>query len=266
MTMIAALNQFFPLACDGCFQGFPAWVGLFLLVICLIGSIWGLLWSNLGARLAYLVVMVSLSAFMMIISLLWMIGGPGTTTMTGPRGREVAWVPFLPGSEFASDFQASIDSFPTGDGWEPIGTIFPGNVDTNGEFEIVRNEVTTALADLAVVQELDATEPADWLFYDREKGPLTPIEEEAAVAATVKFNQAASTKLIAGIRIPATEDHREMTVFVYRDKGLVFMPSLLFLIVSVLGFVLHTWLLGRYDEEERQREEQMGEAPEPAMA
>ncbi|MFP5225767.1 MAG: hypothetical protein ACLGH3_09505 [Actinomycetota bacterium] len=264
--MIAALTQFFPLACDGCFKGFPAWVGLFLLVVSLIGSIWVLLWSNLGARLAYLVVMVSLSAFMMILSLLWMIGGPGTTTMTGPRGREVSWVPFLPNSEFANDFRAEIESFPSGGGWEPIGTVFPGNVDTNGEFEVVRNDVATALADLAVVQGLEATEPSDWLFYDQQKGPLTPDERDKAAAATVKFNQAASTKLIAGIQIPATDKHRGMTVFVYRDKGLVFLPSLLFLIVSVLGFVLHTWLLARYEEEERQREEQMGEAPEPAMA
>lgn len=265
MMMIAAFNALFPLACDGCFKGFPAWVGLFLLVASLIGGIWMLLWSNLGARLAYLVTMVSLASFMMIFSLLWMVGGPGTTTMTGPRGREVAWIPFLPDSEFAADFSEQITSFPTGEGWEGVGTVFPGRVDTNGEFENVRGVVTRALADLAYVQELEATEPADWAFYDAQKGPLTPDEKASATAATVRFNQAATTKLIAGISIPATERHRAMTLFVYRDKGLVFLPSLLFFIVSVLGFILHVVLLGRYEEAEKEREAAMGSAPEPAL-
>lgn len=263
--MIAAFTPFFPLACDGCFKGFPAWVGLFLLVICLIGGIWMLLWSNLGARTAYLVTMVSLMSFMMIFSLLWLVGGPGTTTATGPRGREVEWIPFQANSEFAGDFTEAIGSFPEGAGWKPVGTVFPGKVDTNGEFENVRTLVANALADLSYEQQSGADAAADWTFYDSDKGPLTPEEEASAAAATVRFNQAASTKLIAGITIPATKLHREVTVFVYRDKGLVFLPGLIFFVVSLLMFILHTWLLGRQELQDKAREAAMSASQEPAL-
>ena len=92
---MAALANLVPLACDGCFVGLPAVLSFVLAVVLLIGSLYMLLASNFGARLAYLIVMVSLMAFMMFLSLLWTIGGPGTTTGTGPRGREPAWVPFV---------------------------------------------------------------------------------------------------------------------------------------------------------------------------
>ena len=254
------------LACDGCWKGFPAWIGLFLLVVCLIGSIWLLLWSNLGARLAYLITMISLAAFMMILSALWLVGAPGTTTATGPRGREVAWIPFLPDSEFAQDFRAQIDTFPNGEGWEPTGTVFPGNVDTAGEFETVRTVVAQQLANLARVQETDATSPADWRFRDRARAPATPDEEDPAkyAPATVAFNQADTTKLIMGVTIPATDKHPRMTVFAFRDKGLVFLPGLVYLLVSIALFVLHVWLIARYERELEEREAQLAPAPTPA--
>lgn len=263
--MSAALD-FSILACDGCFKGFPAWIGLFLLVACLIGSIWMLLWSNFGARQAYLITMIALSAWMIIFSAIWLIGAPGTTTATGPRGREVEWIPFLPDSEFAESFGGTIDNFPDGAGWQPTGTVFPGNVDSAGDFETVRTVVAQALTDLALVQGTDATEVGDWLFRDASREPLTP-EEETYSEATVAFNQAASTKLIMGVTIPATDVHPEVTVFAYRDKGLVFLPTLIILLVSLAGFVLHVWLIARAEAEEKAREKAMGApipVPEPA--
>jgi hypothetical protein len=267
--IVATLFEFSILACDGCFKGFPAWLMLIISVICLIGSIWMLLWSNYGARMAYLITMVSLSAFMIIFAALWLVGAPGTTTATGPRGREVQWIPFLPDSEFAESFQDSIDAFPDGDGWQQTGTIFPGNVDTAGEFETVRTIVANALADLSAVQGTDAVELADWRFRDKSREPTTPDEEDPALytPATVAFNQAASTKLIMGVTIPATDNHPRVTVFAYRDKGLVFLPTLIILLVSIFAFVLHVWLIGRAEAEEKEREAAMGQPvplPEPA--
>lgn len=259
------------LACDGCFKGYPAWIGLFILVVCLIGSIWMLLWSNLGARLAYLIIMISLSAFMMILSALWVVGAPGTTTATGPRGREVEWIPFLPESEFGEEFKAVMDSFPDGEGWKETGTVFPGNVDSSGEFETARTVVATALADLAKVQETDATSPEDWRFRDKSRKPATPDEEDPDkyAPAVVAFNQAASTKLLMGVTIPAKEGVRpEITLFAYRDKGLVFLPGLSFFLVSLLGFILHVWLIARYEREQDEREAEMAQGPstrEPAL-
>ena len=32
-----------------------------------------------------------------------------------------------------------MDSFPSGSGWEKIGTVFPGKIDSEGEFETIRS-------------------------------------------------------------------------------------------------------------------------------
>ena len=266
---MASLFEFPILACDGCFKGFPAWIGLFLLVVCLIGSIWMLLWSNYGARTAYLITMIALSAWMIIFSAIWMIGAPGTTTATGPRGREVQWIPFLPESEFADSFAGTIDTFPDGEGWQPTGTVFPGKVDTSGEFETVRTIIAHALADLSLVQGNEADEFTDWRFRDGSREPTTPDEEDEDLyaKATVAFNQAATTKLIIGVTIPATDKHPAVTVFAYRDKGLVFLPTLIIFLVSLFGFILHVWLIARAEREEKEREAAMGaqiRVPEPA--
>jgi len=267
---MAALFDVSILACDGCFKGYPAWIGLFLLVVCLIGSIWMLLWSNYGARLAYLITMIALSAWMIVFSALWAIGAPGTTTATGPRGREVQWIPFLPDSEFAESFGGTIDNFPDGEGWQPTGTVFPGKVDTAGEFETVRTIVAHALADLSLVQGNEADEFENWRFRDGSREPTTPDEEDPDLyaVAEVAFNQAASTKLIMGVTIPATDLHPAVTVFAYRDKGLVFLPTLIIFLVSLAAFILHVWLIARLEREEKEREAAMGSSapvPEPAV-
>ncbi len=60
-----------------------------------------------------------------------------------------------------------------------------------------------------------------------------------------------------GVTIPATDDHREVTVFAFRDKGLVFLYSLYFLGVSILGFALHVWLLARLERKQKEREAEL---------
>lgn len=247
-----------PLACDGCFQGYPAVISLVIIILALIGTIYVLVAVNLGWREGYLVVMVSLMAWMIMMSALWIFGLPGTPAATGPRGREPAWIPFLPDSEQAGDYRALVESFPSGQGWEvpEPGTIYKGGIDPNGELENIRPQITTALARLAEEQELDATDPGDWDFTVGEAA------EGAPPPATIRFSDDANEILI-GVTIPATDDHREVTVFAYRDKGLVFLQALIFLVVSIVLFALHFWLLVRYEVKRRDEDERLGE---PALA
>jgi hypothetical protein len=253
--MMATATLALPLACDGCFKGYPAILSTILIVALLVGSIYVLLASNLGARVGYLVTMVSLFAFIMIMSVLWLIGAPGTTTGTGPRGREPAWVPFLPDSEVARlDFPSAVGSFP--DEWEEIGTIYPGKIDSAGELERVRSEVTRALANLAVVNETKGTESSDWTF--RLPGPALTEAERAIPVGTVRY-RFESSRLLFGVTIPATDVHREQTVFAYRDKGLVYLYALYFFLASLAGFVSHMWLLAR-NERKQEREDRELEA------
>lgn len=252
MGTIAALTT---LACDGCFQGYPAIISTVIIILALIGSIYVLLWSNFGARVGYLVTMTSLAAIMIIMSLLWLIGAPGTTTGTGPRGREPAWVPFTADSEVAQqDFPEAVGEFPTGGGWEEPGTIYPGEIDSAGELITVSTAVRTALANLAHVNELPADEPGDWAF--RPPGePLTDQERQTPVG-TIRFRQEGN-HLLFGVTIPATDDHREVTVFAFRDKGLVYIYSLYFLLISIAGFALHLWLLVRHERKQEETDQQL---------
>lgn len=238
------------IACDGCFVGLPAIISTVLAFVLLIGSIYMLIASNLGARTGYLVTMTSLFAFMIILSVLWLIGAPGTTTGTGPRGREPAWVPFTQDSEVArQDFPTAVDSFPQG--WDEPGEIYPGRLDSNGEFQSVSSAVKAALANEAHVEDLAADEPSDWNF--RLPGPpLTPAERQTPVG-TVRFTFE-QNRLLFGVTIPATDLHREVTVFAYRDKGLVYLQALMFLIVSFAGFIGHLWLLARLERKQEQRD------------
>lgn len=249
------------LACDGCFVGFPAVLSLIIAVVVLIGSIYMLLWSNFGARQAYLIVMVALSGWMIIMSAIWLFGAPGTTTSTGPRGREPAWVPFLPDSEQAGDFKPALDVYPNR--WDATGTVYPGMIDSKGEMENVRTIVGGALARLAEKQGTGATSADDWRFFPSDQTPQTDLDKELP-KATVRFYRSGSTPLLFGVTIPATDKHPEVTVFAYRDKGLVFLNALYFLIASLLGFVVHLWLLARHERKQTAQAEER--TPEPALA
>ncbi len=242
-------------ACDGCFKGLPAVISFVIIVLSLIGTIYVLLWSNLGARIGYLVLMVSLFAWMIIMSGIWLVGAPGTTTGTGPRGREPAWIPFTPDSESAADFKDALAQFPS-QGWDPLteeGKEYPGKIDAKGEFENVRNAVRQAQAALAFTQGTSKKfAPADWNF--RASGvPPASITENDLPAASVGYRQEGDT-LLFGARIPATKNHPETLVFARRDKGQVFLYALYFLIVSILGFAVHLWLLARTELRQKQRE------------
>jgi hypothetical protein len=286
------MTMFHLLACDGCWSGGLAVLGLVIAVSVLIGSIYILLWSNLGARQAYLVLMVSLSAWMMILSSLWLFGAPGTTPGTGPRAREAAWVPFTPDSQVArEDFAAAVASFPNGN-WKtvkelPSGYVFPGNINATGEEINVFGKVEAAEAALAKKQGLDAVHPAypgdsenDWIFRDGAVPSAIPGDQTPV--AVVKFQQVGN-HLLFGAVIPAVTKakaaklakavppvtvlpHPQTIAFAYRDKGIVFLYALEFLVVFLLLFIVHLVLLARYETSQRKRaQEQEAQAPEPVL-
>ncbi|MFA5891830.1 MAG: hypothetical protein WDA27_12915 [Actinomycetota bacterium] len=248
---MAALGYFAPIACDGCFVGFPAVLSLVIAVVVLVGSIYILLASNLGTRLGYLVLMVSLGIWMIILSSLWLFGAPGTTTATGPRGREPAWIPFTPTSQIAQeDFAEQVALFPGG--WDAVGGTYPGKIASGGEFENVRSVVETSLARLGAAQGTKAKTPQDWAFRAQGVPPASP-DQSALPAAKVRYLQSGNT-LLFGAVIPATDTHPQTTVFAYRNKGLVFLYAAYFLIVSVIVFAAHLWLLARFERAQKREE------------
>ncbi len=254
---------FIPLALEGQWSGAAA-VGVVLTAaLIFIGTIYYLLTTIFGWRRAYYVTMVSLMGFMILLSLVWLIGIPGTGPGFGPRGREPDWIAFLPNSEFATDFKEEIATFP--DGWDERGKQYFGNsdkkktgaIDSKGEIDTIKGILEPALAGYAQAHNLGSADPTKYNFRARgtpaEEEKLSP-EEKAVPVAEVRFEDAGKGRLLFGVRLPASADHPEITAFALRDKGTVFLPALYFIVSSVVLFALHLWLLARDEIKQRARE------------
>lgn len=264
--MMGAFTLQIPLALEGQWSGAAA-VGVVLTAAAIfIGTLYYILATLFGWRRAYYITMVSLMGFIILLSLVWLVGIPGSNPGFGPRGREPDWKPFLATAEFGADFKDQIATFP--DGWDAPGKKYFGNpdkqktgsIDSTGEIDTIKTIVRPALAGYFQARpQLGGTAKEE--DYDfrvqgtaKQEAALT-AEEKAVPVAVVKFEDAGGGNLLVGIQIPAASGkHPAITVFAYRDKGAVFLPSLYFLITSLVLFALHLWLLSRDEIKQRARD------------
>ena len=267
-----SLATLIPLALEGQWSGAAAVAVVVTSVVIFMGTVFYLLVTIFGWRRAFHVSMVSLMGFMIILSLVWLVGAPGTVPGTGPRGREPEWIPFLADSEFGQDFRDATSTFP--DGWDEPGKKYFGNndkdktgaIDAAGEVDTIKGILEPALAGYGQLQDFPSEDPEDYTFRlpsktQKEEDALT-AEEKAVPVGTVRFKDAGGGRLLFGVRIPAVSGvHPELTVFAMRDKGTVFLPSLYFLVTSVFLFALHLWLLARDEIKQRARDAETAATP-----
>lgn len=208
-------------------------------IIIFFGSIYLLLRSNLGTRRAYLVIGTSFFGFMLILSLFWTFGAPGTPIASGPQnlpGQELdyyqaTWFPFAPDSEIAQNRYSMVSSYPEG---------FQA-VDGSDE-ELV--DLTQVLPD-----ELFA-------FFSEERGGVPgPVFDGWEPTGEPQVATASDGTLLAALTFaPAEGGDESFTAFAFYDPGFIQLPSLIMVAISLMGFILHVLLLGW--DENRQREEQ----------
>jgi hypothetical protein len=271
---VGALTVHIPLALEGQWSGAAA-VGVVLTAAAIfIGTIYYILSTLFGSRRAYYITMVSLMGFIILLSLVWLVGIPGSNPGFGPRGREPEWVPFLSTSAFGADYKDEIGTFPNG--WDAPGKKYFGNpdkgktgsIDASGEIDTIKTIIKPALAGYFQKSGGSANEE-DYDFRvagtAAQEADLTP-EEKALPASTVRFKDAGGGNLLVGIEIPASGKHPAITVFAYRDKGAVFLPSLYFLVTSVVLFALHLWLLARDEIKQRARDAATAAQPSTVSA
>jgi hypothetical protein len=206
------------------------------------GSVFMLLASNFGALKGYLIAAVGFFGFMVMLSAVWLFGIPGTTPLTGPKGTQPTFKFFTVEDPVAATYD-SVRDFQggAGNGWEPA---------PEGEFEEGTPEATlradldtarqTAVQDLIEEtnadiedssEELDATNVSAEVFYT--------IQDGTEVAAVVI--SPATPPEGSGLQRP---DFAPKTFFAYRDPGSPYLPSILFLVGSIVLFLLHLFLLG----------------------
>jgi hypothetical protein len=227
-------------------------------ILFFIGSTYMLLRSNLGTARGYYVLGASLFGFLFLMSLFWGFGAPGTPQATGPTnlpGQPAdallpKWVPFADDSLLAErpDLQM-VQGYPDGfevDGWPADEA---DNVDQGvGD---IQNFFSSETAE----EQIGGADPAETIAYARTSTgfPLIAVEFTAV-------NDALEP-------IPDAEPY---VAFGYFDEGNPLLPSIIFMLISLVLFVLHCWLLDRSERMERRELElargQVAEESEPVPA
>lgn len=200
-----------------------------------LGSIYMLLRSNLGTRRGYLVFGTAFFGFMIIQSLFWAFGAPGTPVATGPTNLpgqpaneyQPTWVPFAGDSRLAQGDYAWI-----GDAeWGPVPEEFAedaevGVGDIQGFFSAEEHEVVKATWKPGTVE------------YARQEGGYPVLR-----VTYVETDESGAVK----------PGGKHETLYGFFDKGNRSFPAIVFLFIALAGFALHALLLDR-DEQRTKRE------------
>jgi hypothetical protein len=214
-------------------------------LILFVGSVYLILTAVLGRWLGYLVLMVSFSGWMIMLSALWAFGfysqGPDTPVNLGPRGAEPTWVPLLAASNATSDAYEPFASYP-GAPW-----VVAEEGDQVAEVQSVSGIVTDFLA-------AQANEEAD--IAETDPRAITGVD---FAVNSIAFAEDGDVPL-AAVTAHFLEGGPLWTVSLYHDAGSVPRYSYMFLVGSVILFVIHLPLL---DVAERKRKEFLtgGSAP-----
>jgi hypothetical protein len=188
-----------------------------------------------GRWLGFLVLMVSLSGWMILQSALWLFGfwsqGLETPTNLGPRGAEPAWIALEAAVDETSDRYETFSSWPETP-WEVAEA-------SNADVQSAGGAVTSFLAE-KTNEELGIEETAP-----------TAIQGSQFAIDSISFARDGDTKL-AVIQSHYTGGGPLWTVSLYYDTGSVPRYSYMFLGGSILLFAAFLPLL---DRAERKRKE-----------
>jgi hypothetical protein len=206
------------------------------------GSVYMLLASNFGALKGYLIAGTAFFGFLVMLSAVWLFGIPGTTPLTGPKGTQPTFKFFTIDDPAAGTYD-SVRDFQggAGSGWQaaPEGEVEEGSAEATLKADLdtarqtaVQDLIDETNADVEdTSEELDVTNLDPKVYYTIQNGT-----EVAAIVISPKTPPAGS-----GLQRP---DFAPKTTFAYRDPGSPYLPSILFLIASVVLFVVHMLLLG----------------------
>jgi len=226
-------------------------------ILIFFGGPYLLLRSNLGTKRAYLVLFTSFFGYMIIQSLFWAFGAPGTPAYTGPTN--------LPG-QVAEEYRPIWVGFAedsTVAGQEPYASL----VADEGAFS---EEIPADRAE--IVQ--DGVEETQAFFADEEskyqqvgetwavtEGPFYALADNGRPVIRVTYGETFQVdpegNLPEGVD-PEQEgeidpDGDAFTAYAFFDAGSPLFPSLIFVGLSVLLFGIHAGLL--YADEQAERRE-----------
>ncbi|HVD71647.1 MAG TPA: hypothetical protein VNG34_12415 [Actinomycetota bacterium] len=202
-----------------------------------VGSVYLLLSAILGRTMGYLVLMVSLTGWLAIQSSLWLFGywsqGIETPTNLGPRGSEPAWIALEASPNSTSDRYEVFSTYPD-QPWAP-----PGSADT-ADIQSVGGAVTSFLAE-HTNEELGLAETDP-----------TAITGTQFAIDSIDFATAEDGKTkVAVVQSHFTGGGPLWTVSLYYDSGSVPRYSYMFLLGSIILFLIHLPFLDRAEKKRK---------------
>lgn len=203
-----------------------------------VGSIYVLLSAMFGRRMGFLVLVVGLSGWMILLSALWLFGfwsqGIGTKTNLGPRGSEPAWVPVEAALSATSERYPQIAEYPGAPWKDPTPSV-------DASVQSVTSAVQTMLTE-------QANEEAGKKEFEAGAFATTDFTVEE-----IKFATASNgTTPLAAAKAFYNGGGPALTVLLYHDKGNVEHYSVMFLVGSIVVFLLTLPLLDRAEKSRRE--------------
>ena len=213
-------------------------------IILFIGSVYVMLTAIFGLRMGYLVLAVSLFGWMIVLSVLWVFGAPGTPNNLGPRGTEKHWQVFAAATQdHVKTKYPETQSFPAGH-WQPPNAATLPSKDT----------VTAVIQAYLQQQAAEQLRQEGKQVCSSTSPPLAKcftLDPTSFVVQDMRFVTAPDHTQLVAAHAFYTLGGAEITVYGYRDQGNVPVYSYSFLGASVLGFALHLPLLDRAERRRR---------------
>ena len=203
-----------------------------------VGSIYLLLTAIFGRWMAFTVLMVCFSGWMIIQSSLWLFGfwsqGPVTPTNLGPKGSEPSWVVLEASPGTTSDAYPAFAAYPS----EPWAPPDESNKEQAADIQTVGGAVTTFLTDQLNEELGKATDDP------------TAIQPTAFTVDNLQFTTDDGTPLAVA------QSHYNgggplWTVSLYKNSGSVPRYSYMFLGGSILLFVIFLPMLDRAEKKRK---------------
>jgi hypothetical protein len=223
---------FWAIQCGTLVKGVGVTVAAFLLFV---GSVYLMLTFILGRWMGYLVLMVSFAGWMVMFSALWLFGfwsqGLETPTNLGPRGSEPAWVVLEGGLTTAAGQYEAFGQYPSGP-WEAATPAQTASIQS------VSGAVQSFLAEQA--NEALGLEPDDPNALTGTQFTIDSISfapEDGTSLAVVQAHYSGGGPII--------------TVSLYHDSGSVPRYSYMFLVGSIILFLIHLPLLDRAEKKRK---------------
>jgi hypothetical protein len=194
-----------------------------------IGSVLLMLSAVFGRKMGYLVLSVSLFAWMMLFSAVWTFGffsqGPKTPVDLGPRGREPGWVVEAAGQNVAELPYRQYRSYPTGSAWK---------APTPGQSASVQSYLAQQANQKAGLGQFEsgAFQTTDFTVQNVRFAP----DGHTSLAAAQAFYNGGGPLI---------------GLYLRHDSGSVIVYSWMFLIGSIVGFAVHLPFLDRAERERK---------------